>query len=475
MTGQAPTRWRPLVAVVTGPTATIVNTPPLGVDPDALHPQRLTADLNADAESGSAHPLLPSTGGTAGSRVPAGRLHPLPYRGEADAESQTFLPSAERLFEEIDTLELDEDGRTRVLGRLADFAFHRAGAPGGYEAEGERPGVDFFPYGETSRRAEPGFDALLRITNTVQEIADGPADAVQWLEGTPVIEETLYWLSLLVDTDKPIVGQVAQRLHRAIGSDGPRNLLDGLGYVVSRAWADAAGADAVGPVLVTDGVVLAARDVVKSAGRPGGYTAGAYGPVAVIGPIDRQRVEYRPTRRTTSASDLRLPALPASVPGLHGPVRIADGDRRLAPAIAAAVEIVKYGRYGDAELEASLVDSRLRALGDRCDLAGFVLEGLAQNGWATQALEGGLRRAVYSGLPVVWTGRGVPAAPAGLPPAPFVSADGLPAQKARMLLLAALLREGAAPVAADPDAPTAHEQAATRDYTARLQQLFDTH
>ena len=113
-----------------------------------------------------------------------------------------------------------------------------------------------------------------------------------------MIEETLYWLSLLVDTDVPIVGQAAQRMHRSIGSDGPRNLLDGVSYIASRAWSLDGESDRVGPVLVTDGVVFAARDVVKFAARPGGYDAPAAGPVATIEPIGRMRVEYLPLGST---------------------------------------------------------------------------------------------------------------------------------------------------------------------------------
>jgi L-asparaginase/Glu-tRNA(Gln) amidotransferase subunit D len=482
-------RWRPLIAVVTGPTATIVNTPPIGADPNALHPQRLASPLTAEAEPASVHPLAsPSAAEGAGDNASplrmlgAGSLLPLPHPEPLAGDAQTFFPSAERLYEEIDCFDLDENGRSRVLSRRADFEFFRAGPPAGYDDEGEIAGVDYFPYGDTPRRAEPDFSALLRITNTVQSIADGRVDAIQWLEGTPVIEETLYWLSLLIDTDKPIVGQVAQRMHRTIGSDGPKNLLDGVTYIASKAWqADGPpenGGDAVGPVLVTDGLVFTAREVVKTAGRPGGYTAAGFGPVAAITSEERQRVEFLPTRRHTGRSEVRTSALPETVEGLRGRVAVRKAGGELLTGILAAVEIVKYGRYGlggDSSLDGFLIRERTRLSRERHDLAGFVLEGLAQNGWATIELERELRTAHYSGLPVVWTGRGIPAAPAGLPPAPFISADGLSSTKARILLLAAMLRHGSAPVAADPAEPTDAERTATLEHTRLLQHLFDTH
>jgi L-asparaginase/Glu-tRNA(Gln) amidotransferase subunit D len=430
-------------------------------------------------DAASAHPLLAERGPQTGDRrieVPAGGLVPLPYAGSPDDGAQTFFPSAERLYDEIDALEIDDDGRTHVLGRLAEFEFHRAGAPAGYEAAGEVAGRDFFPYGETVRRAEPDFAALVRITNTVQAVIDGPADAVQWLEGTPVIEESLYWLGLLIDTTKPIVGQVAQRMHRAIGSDGPRNLFDGVGYVVSRAWAGPDGSDLAGPVLVTDGVVLPARELVKLAGRPGGYSAGAFGPIAILDRIDRQRVEFLPTRRSGRRSLVNTRELPATVTGLHGEVRVTDGAGRLDEQLTAAVEIVKYGRYGlHEELDEPLVADRVAALRAHAPLAGLVLEGLAQNGWASRQLEAGLRRAAFSGIPVVWAARGTPHGPTGLPPEPFVSAAGLSASKARILLLAALLRYGSAPAAVDPDRPTPDEIVAVNRHRVQLQALFDTH
>ncbi|SLJ82638.1 Uncharacterised protein [Mycobacteroides abscessus subsp. abscessus] len=44
-----------------------------------------------------------------------------------------------------------------------------------------------------------------------------------------------------------------------------------------------------------------------------------------------------------------------------------------------------------------------------------------------------------------------------------------------MLLMAALLKLGALPVAADPEHPTADERAATERAVAAYQQIFDTH
>ena len=58
---------------------------------------------------------------------------------------------------------------------------------------------------------------------------------------------------------------------------------------------------------------------------------------------------------------------------------------------------------------------------------------------------------------------------------PFISADNLSATKSRILLLAAMLRLGALPPAADPAKPTRAELSATADAVLKYQHIFDTH
>ena len=47
-----------------------------------------------------------------------------------------------------------------------------------------------------------------------------------WTEGSPNIEETIYWLNLLIDTTAPICGNAAQRMHGMISNDGTKNIVD---------------------------------------------------------------------------------------------------------------------------------------------------------------------------------------------------------------------------------------------------------
>ncbi|MGH8987746.1 MAG: asparaginase domain-containing protein, partial [Acidimicrobiales bacterium] len=410
----------PTIVVFSGASATIQNSPPLRTSgaEATLRAQRLAAPAIVYVKAHSAHPLeadaadlyappdgyLDEQGGYVelrGNEPPEGtsgvyRVELLPSDGplllpyvarqrdgspwEATGLSaladeagsrQTFYPDASRIYEEIDRFGLDGDGRGRLLGRLANFRFVRALPSGGYRSEAgaraaglaspERRGEDYFGYYPDHLRAEPGGAGLARATNAVQDTLDqGGVLGAQWLEGSPVIEETLYWLSLVIDTRVPIVGHAAQRPHGTLSADGDRNIVDGVRYLTSRIWADEEGNDQLGAVLIADEVIYAAREVAKTDARPGNYVAtGGHGGivgstgVAFGAPV----LTYRPVHRHTSSSAVRLRELPSFVGGLvrdvsgeltltEVPVKGPDG--LLLPSCMPAVEIVKYGRYAEA-------------------------------------------------------------------------------------------------------------------------------
>ncbi len=85
-----------------------------------------------------------------------------------------------------------------------------------------------------------------------------------------------------------------------------------------------------------------------------------------------------------------------------------------------------------------------------------------------------LLQAVHSGMPVVRVGRGNNEG--FTPPVDrFLGGRNLTATKARLLLMASLMRFGALPAAADPAQPTPEEQQAVRNRLAEYQAVFDTH
>ncbi len=419
---------------------------------------------------------------------------------------QPFYPDASRVFEEIDRLGLAESGIPNLLAAKADFDFYRPAPSGGYtrglsaaersdvghgDIPPERLGEHFFPYRPWHVYRQPPKAVLARITNMVQRaLASGDYAGAIWLEGSPRVEETIYWLSLLIDTTVPIVGNAAQRPHGQVSNDGDRNIIDAVDYIVSGIWADANGRDRIGAVLAQDERVFAAREVQKADARPGGYTVtgGHGGLVASMGDPGPPALTFIPARRHTSTSLVSTRHLPERVLGVRRedgrvallPVQVKDDQGDLLPAAIPYVAIVKEGSYlvddraGDPSWQVDVlgqIDLNLQG----APLAGFVLEGLAPYGISTtSSRDAALERAVLSGMPVVTVGRGNNEG-FTQPVRYYLGGNNLTATKARLLLMACLLRFGSLPPAADPDRPTEQEQAATRAALDRYQEIFDTH
>jgi L-asparaginase/Glu-tRNA(Gln) amidotransferase subunit D len=89
--------------------------------------------------------------------------------------------------------------------------------------------------------------------------------------------------------------------------------------------------------------------------------------------------------------------------------------------------------------------------------------------------ETALRRAVFCGLPVVKCGRGNTEGVASNQEPWFIRGNDLTATKARILLMACLLRYGSLPPAVDPTKPDIHERQATIKAVKQFQTIFDTH
>ena len=162
-------------------------------------------------------------------------------------------------------------------------------------------------------------------------------------------------------------------------------------------------------------------------------------------------------------------------------VRVKDIDGNLLPGAIPKVTIVKHARYlpedtlGDAGSEVDIlarIDKNLR----EASLAGFIAEGSAPFGAMSNAVDAALKRATFSGLPVVKVGRGN--AGGFVDPkrdALAIGGNNLTATKARLLLMACLMKLGSLPPAADPAQPTAAETEATKTKLKEFQEIFDTH
>lgn len=423
-----------------------------------------------------------------------------------ETSRQPFFPDASRLFEEIDRFGVGPDGWGSILAQSADFDFIRAAPSGGYrhglkaglrtdlgsgDIDPETRGEDFFPYRPPALRTEPTRLILGKLTNTVQRVAQDPRYAgLIWLEGSPNLEETLYWLSLLIDTTLPIVGCAAQRAHGSIGAEGDRNIVDAVTYITSGVWRNESGEDCIGPVALQDQLIFSARELFKVNSRPGGFRAGGL-TGGVLGLIDHRSVphlEFGPRRRFTHNSEVNLKRLAPTTPGLAmqrggrtvaATAEILDPEGWLIPHAMPVVPIVKVGRYQDDPAAATWkndIEMRIEDMLSRSSLAGIVAEGAAPYGTLTEAANDALRSGVFRGVPVVRVARGTPEGMARSDGSDvFLSGSNLSATKARLVLTACLLRYGAVPPANDPDHPTSQEFAAVRHKLDQFQQVLDTH
>ena len=286
----------------------------------------------------------------------------------------------------------------------ADYDFYRAVPSGGYgkglaqsdrtdigtgDISPEEPGVDFFPYGPGNARA--GRPELARAANVVQQaLATGRYGGGLWLEGSPTIEGTAYWLSLLVDTTLPIAANAAHRDRGAVSADGDGNILESIDFILSKVWADERGRNRLGSVMIQDEVIYSGREVQKGDAHPGGYIAtGGYGGVLgsmTAGPF----ITNVPTRKHTWQSEVRMTVLPTIVDGLlrregkftRVPVTVKSADGQLVPAAVPKVIFVKGDHwYDDSGQPDPASDRGLEAsidlLQEDYPLAGIVAEGLA--------------------------------------------------------------------------------------------------
>jgi len=514
---------------------------------DALRAQRLAAPVTVYVEQFSAHPLERDAAELYGppdgyvdakgafhkerradddrpvyeiTLVPEDGVYPLPYMArQADGRAweedcafpmapeakarQPFYPDGARLFEEIDRLGVGDKGVGNLISGRAEIDFYRVIPSSGYTkglaakdrtdvGEGdigpEARGRDFFPYRPYHLGPAPARPALARIANVMQRVlASGQYAGAIWTQGSPRIEETVYWLQLLVDTTLPICGNASQRPHGQLSNDGDKNIVDSVDYILSRVWADESGRNRAGVVLVQDQQVFAARDVQKADARPGGYvaTGGHGGILGAAGWEGPAVLNYLPATRHTYLSSVNLTRLPSEVVG-----RLASGDTRvpikdargdLLGSAIPKVTIVKDGNYtiddddDDLAREVDLLAQIARNLAVH-PLAGFVVEGLSPYGRLTSAVRTRvMRRAAFSGMPVVLTGRGNAEGFVPPPATPFIGGRNLTATKGRLLLMACLMKLGSVPAAADPDRPTASEMDAVTRKLREYQAVFDSH
>ena len=77
------------------------------------------------------------------------------------------------------------------------------------------------------------FDIMLKLASRINELAPtSGVDGFVITHGTDTMEETAYFLNLVVKTDKPVVLVGSMRPSTAVSADGPLNLYNGVGVAV---------------------------------------------------------------------------------------------------------------------------------------------------------------------------------------------------------------------------------------------------
>jgi len=246
----------------------------------------------------------------------------------------------------------------------------------------------------------------LRLARRINEILAQEAEVkgVVVTHGSNTVEETGYFLSLTIKSDKPVVLTAAQRQFTTLSSDSPKNFLQAVRVAASD---DARGK---GALIVTNDVINAARDVTKNVT----YRLETYNSrdLGVLGYVDEDRITFyrTPLKQHTTATPFdvsRLQKLPR-------------------------VDIVTS--YVDAD--GALIDAAVA----HAKVEGLVIAGFP-TGSATPAMEQAMNRAAARGIPVVMTNRGGTGRitdTRGKEARSLIFGDNLTPQKARILLMLAL-------------------------------------
>jgi glutamin-(asparagin-)ase len=141
---------------------------------------------------------------------------------------------------------------------------------------------------------------LLILARRVNELAKQPnVDGIVVTHGTDTLEETGFFLNLVVPTDKPIVVVGSMRPGTAISADGALNLL---GAVATAASKDSAGK---GVLVSMNDNIDSARDVSKLTNIKTNAFASQWGPLGMV--VEGKTYWFRaPVKRHTKGSEFNI-------------------------------------------------------------------------------------------------------------------------------------------------------------------------
>jgi L-asparaginase len=212
-------------------------------------------------------------------------------------------------------------------------------------------------------------EVWIKLANNVNEILARPdVDGVAITHGTDTLEETSYFLNLVVKSDKPVVMTGSMRPSTAMSADGPLNIYNAVGIAADPS------SRGRGVLVAIDDDIHSAHDVIKTHTTDvATFTSGEAGLVGAV-LFGKPDVWYRnPTEVHTSKSDLAI------VAGKPLP----------------RVDII----YAHANMSPDIIDSAV-AKGAK----GLVIAGVGDGNMTAPALEA-VKRAIAKGVVVVRSSR----------------------------------------------------------------------
>ena len=138
-------------------------------------------------------------------------------------------------------------------------------------------------------------------------VKQADVDGVVVTHGTDTLEETAYFLNLVVHTDKPIVVVGSMRPGTALSADGALNLLDAVSVAASK---DAAGK---GVLVTMNDTIQSGRDVVKSVNIKVEAFRSQWGVLGMV--VEGKNYWFRaPVKRHTAQSEFNIDSITELAP-----------------------------------------------------------------------------------------------------------------------------------------------------------------
>jgi glutamin-(asparagin-)ase len=200
-------------------------------------------------------------------------------------------------------------------------------------------------------------EKLLQLGKRVSSLAKDPAvDGIVITHGTDTLEETSFFLNLVLRTDKPVVLVGSMRPGTAMSADGMLNLYNA---VVVAGTPSARGK---GVLVAMNDDILSGRDAAKRANIKTGAFASAWGPLGMV--VEKKAYWFRaPVKRHTTGSEFDIDTL-AALPEVH----IVYGSGNLAPqmydaAVSAGAKAIVHAGTGNGSVPGYAVDTLRRIRG----------------------------------------------------------------------------------------------------------------